>query len=361
MNKAIPLLALCLAVLLPPAVHAAEVKGLYRAEVPVSGQGADEREAALSSALDEVLTKVTGYGGVAEEPEVADLVKDPTHLVLQYRYRASPPDPDAPADAPTQVLVVSFDKAAVNEALRSHGLPIWGAARPTTLVWLAVEEAGRQRLIGANDEAGIGSIMRESAKRRGLPLLLPLLDLQDRSQVQVADVWAGFQDTVVRASSRYQAQAVLIGRAYRDGSGQWRARWWLDQGQSGGAHWDTGGPGIATVLEEGVDGAADRLAARFAQTYRATGMASLDLRIDQVSDLTAYARVMKYLRSLGGVKDVAVLEVQPGTLTCQLALEVPARTVVQTIALGSTLSPREPMEPAPPGQEQAELTYRLVP
>lgn len=343
MNKLIPLIV-CLAILLPVAAHAAEVKGLYRAEVPVSDQGAKERQDALSSALDEVLTKVTGYGGVAQRPEVADLIKDPARLVLQYHYQAAAPG------ASSQTLVVSFDEKAVNEALRRHGMPIWGEARPTTVMWLAIEDSGGQRLIGADDKAAIADVIRDRAKRRGLPLVLPLLDLQDQSQVQVADVWAGFRDSVAQASKRYQAQAVLIGRVYRDG-GHWSARWLLNQGQNDD-RWDASGPDVAAVLRDGIDGAADRLAARFAQTYRTTGVASsLNLRVDQVSSLAAYSRVIKYLRSLGGVKDVAVVSVEPNALTCRLALEVPERTVIQTITLGSTLTPEERTEPAGPSGE----------
>src|SRR5258706_5789879 len=50
------------------------------------------------------------------------------------------------------------------------------------------------------------------ADERGLPVTLPLLDVQDLRAVTFADVWGGFEDRVAAASVRYRADALLIGR-----------------------------------------------------------------------------------------------------------------------------------------------------
>src|SRR5258706_15949695 len=50
------------------------------------------------------------------------------------------------------------------------------------------------------------------ADERGLPVTLPLLDVQDLRAVTFADVWGGFEDRVAAASARYRADALLIGR-----------------------------------------------------------------------------------------------------------------------------------------------------
>ena len=107
-------------------------------------------------------------------------------------------------------------------------MPVWGPERPLTLLWVAVDDGvGGRALLGANETTELGApttpqmtalltTVREeivaAADERGLPIAWPLLDLEDLNAVTFTDVWGGFEDRIVAASTRYRADAVLIGR-----------------------------------------------------------------------------------------------------------------------------------------------------
>lgn len=355
------------------------VRGLYEAEVPVTEQSAGERRGALTAALAMVLVKVSGNRAIATDPAVADALLKPARFVQQYRYRVVEPPAEpqggpgpvenrsgGPAGEPPEsqlILSVRFDATAVNELLRTAGQRIWGEARPTTLVWLAVEEGGRRRLVGASDKGPVTAALKERAAQRGLPLHLPLLDLQDQLRLEPVDVWGGFRDPILAASTRYQSQAVLVGRLSQDTPGMYQVQWSLYLGRET-LRWESAGSVLEAVLGVGVDGAADVLSQRFAQTYTATGGATLAVQVRDITSLDGYARAMDYLRELNGVKGVQVVMVSPGSVSFRLELTGERQAVIQAISLGDTLVPdsnggeewgRHPVA------AEAEHVYRLLP
>jgi hypothetical protein len=94
-----------------------------------------------------------------------------------------------------------------------------------TLLWVAVDGGQGERAVlpaaGAppdttQEMADLLESIRTSntaiADQRGLPITLPLLDLEDMNQIEFADVWGGFEQSLLPASTRYGADAVLVGR-----------------------------------------------------------------------------------------------------------------------------------------------------
>ncbi len=360
--KRFPLYTLLLVLLFTGSAMAAEVRDLYEAEVPVADQQGEARQAAMRTGLAEVLVRVTGYSAVAQDPALADLLDNASRYVQQYRYRTLTPapvtDPAAPPP-PTLALWLSFDANTINQALRSRGQPVWGSARPLLLVWLAVESGTERRLVAAA-ESGNHQALELTARRRGVPLRLPLLDLEDQARVTAADVWGGFAEPVMAASARYQPQAVLIGRLYHDRQGGWHGRWTLRVGDEA-MNWDSSGTTPDAVLALGVEGSADALAMRFSQIVDPERGSVLSLRVDDVRTLADYARLLSYLDALSGVTAVQVTEVEPQTVTCRLTLEMGAGAVARTIGLGSTLAAVAGGVTPPPGELPLELHYRLLP
>ena len=151
--------------------RAGEVEGLYETQVPVTGQREAERVDALRTAFRQVLVKVTGDRGAASHQAVQTLARSPLGYVQQYLYRPLPPDytPAAAADpAPTQMLWVRFDAQAVDLLLQQANEPVWGRMRPTTLVWLAVEDHGRRALAGSDSLPELRSELEDQAEARGV-------------------------------------------------------------------------------------------------------------------------------------------------------------------------------------------------
>lgn len=355
----------------PPGLpRAAEVEGLYEAEVQVEGQGKEERSEAIRAVLAEVAMKVTGRRGVAGLPGLAPAFKRAEQMMQQYRYRPLPEEMArvipviSPAQAAAkgvqrQVLWASFDPSAVNQALRQAGLPVWGRVRPAVLVLLALEEPAQKSVLLADSRPELQPILENRARRRGVPMLLP----QDAEAegVRFPDIWNGARDALLKAAARERADAVLAGRLTQR-AGAWRVRWTLYQGNSVDA-WESGGA-PHDVLEAGVDGAADALAKRFAEVLSDVAGAVL-ITVADVATLDDYARAMNYLQSLDGVSEVGVVRLETGKITFRLMARGSGKGLAQTIALGKMLV-NIPDEVSAPEVDQAPgatavLRYRLRP
>ena len=124
---AFALLAVLLAVWASPMAAAVEVTSLYTVEVPLDPDDPDAQSSAYRRALTAVLVRVTGTGAAAESEALALLFPNPARFVRQYR-----PGPD-------NSLIVSLDGPAIEGILRQSGATVWGAERPLTVIWLAID------------------------------------------------------------------------------------------------------------------------------------------------------------------------------------------------------------------------------
>lgn len=331
-----------------PAAMAGEVSGLYEAEVPVKSQGDAERNQALNTALVEVLIKVSGNRNVTSIASLQPVLSHPMGLVQQFRYRELPKFEDRETvqsegnrvENPfTQVLRVSFDAQAINQALNDAGLPVWGRARPSTLLWLAVEDGNERYLLGVDDHPDIQELIRQEAHRRGVPVMIPLMDLEDQANLRFTDVWGNFQDVIVDASSRYQPEAVLVGRLYRQFDGLWQARWSLYLKDDRQQQWEISGDESRDIITAGIDGSADILSSKFSKIISEVDSGDIMIMITDVNSLEDYARTMKYLRSLDAVTQLQIEEVSASTVMLMVGIRSDRTELEQAIGFGSTLAP----------------------
>jgi len=357
------------------AAQAAEVKGLYSADVPVHGQDDAERRQAVRDGLSLVLIKVSGRRETPTLPAVAAVLESPMQFVQQFRYHALPEQWQHAVDAQgqfySQLLRINYDGQAVNRVLRAANLPVWGRARPSALIWLAVEDWNQRSIMGAGNLPHIREVFIRQADQRGLPIILPLLDLQDQSSLGFADIWGDFQDDILQASSRYQAGGVLVGRLYRQSADEWQARWSMYQ-EGDVQRWVTEGLQQQQVLTEGLDTAADIFAGRFARLPGESRDNRVAMVIHDVATLEAYARVMKYLESLDLAKDVLVEQVSVDKVTFSLTVRGELQSLEQAMVFGDTLAPKAmPQSPAEAVEDAVSeeesvpvrpvLSYRLLP
>jgi hypothetical protein len=326
-------LALALAALLAPAPAGADrVEGLYEAEVPVD----DSRDAAFGAALAEVLVRITGRRDIAGRQEVRALVGNAAAFAQQFRS----PAPDR--------LWVAFDGAALEAELEQLGLPVWGPDRPVTLLWVAVDAGGGRRFVVASGtelarEAELRESLQEAAARRGIPIMFPLMDAEDRAQASFAEVWGGFEDSIRAASGRYGADAVLVGRLSADDPGFGR---WTLLDDNGSERW-TGG------AAESIERVADQFAARLA-VVSSGELRPVRLAVAGIASVEDYARVMRFLARLTAVQDLSLERLEGDTAVLRVALRGSTGGLAEAIALGRVL------EREPAGTGGAELSYRVL-
>lgn len=346
---------------LAPGLRAAEAQRLYEATVPVAGQAEAERLPALREALRAVAVKVTGQRGVAGDPALAAVLETAEAQVQQYRYESV-----GEGVEPALRLWVRFNAAGVESALRAAGLPVWGRERPLTLMWVAVDDGSRRLLVSESEPPAAAAAINDQARSRALPMLLPLLDLEDRNAVSASDVWGRFQEVILAGSGRYGADAVVAGRAYRTREGGWRGDWSLFAGGAVAATWDSRGETQAAVLAAAVDRTADTLAGQVVPSMAGgpgvpapaggTQPGGQRMTVIGLEGYEDYGRLLRTLESLPVVKSVQVSGAGPDRLELRLELLGTRMDLERAVSLERMLVPEAGMA----ASEDGGLTYRWV-
>lgn len=328
------LLLSCCLWLVSLSASAVEVTGLYESELAVTSQGRAERQKVIRAALLEVLIKVSGNTRVALSPGIPQLLNRRNEFLLQYRYRSERKPAVSENDPPQvqQFLWVRFDKVALDTAMRGLELAIWGRNRPATLAWIAVEQNGQRRLLASSEMDELTETVLAQAKRRGIPLDLPLLDLEDQQGITVTDVFGGFQETILKASQRYSRDAVLVGQLRQLSSQRWQGRWTLILNQQE-YNWSQQGD-LITVINFGVDTVTSTLASNFARLpTNVTGQ--VNVLVTAVSSLDDYARSEQFLAGLDGVIDVEPEQIDKQSILYKVKLRGDPQSLLQAISLSS--------------------------
>jgi hypothetical protein len=284
------LLLACLSLSGLPAL-AAPVNDLYQVREAVSSQQPEERVGAFNRALDTLVLRLTGKADAGQSPALVALRKDPQQIVSQYGYEGDK-------------LLVDFDPLSTDRSLREAGLALWGANRPSILLWWLSDASDGSRLIG--DGQAAAAPLSQAAQHRGLPLRLPIADLAEQLLAVPENFTANDPAALREASERYAADALLAVLA-REANGQWQAEWrlWLgderEQGSAQGADQAALADAILLVVNQ-------RLAPRF--IVAAGTASSLTVQVQGV-DLARYGELQRILEPFAA----QLLKVDGDTLT----------------------------------------------
>lgn len=299
----------------------------------------DRRAAAARLGMVQLLERITGRTNAGEDPELAHIVRDSARYVNSYGL------------LDRERVQVGFISSEVDRALTAAGWPVWGAERPMTLLWVAVDGGNGERgLLSESFDASqwspeMASLMqsleqqiRDAANMRGLPITLPLLDLEDLQQIGFADVWGGFDERVESASLRYGADAYLLAQVRSSAFG-FDVRWTLVQGGRRRVR-------LSTAIEDGIDWVAEEYASDYSVVG---GNRTLRLTVHDVRSLTDYGRVMSYLESVSLLASVDVEGFDGTELNLRLAARGDDAVLERVLALGGVLARAAPTTPPRPG------------
>ena len=334
------------------AANAADSSALYTARVPVEPNNPQSRERAYEAALSQVLLRITGQQNALPPEQIREWFPNPARYVMQYR----------PGEENT--LWVTLDGATLERVLREAGYTVWGADRPLTLIWVAVDWGeGEREIVAADDPDRVlaearsidrNRLLRESiqgvALERGLPVAFPLLDAEELELVSFSDIWGGFNDGLLEASRRYGANSVLVGRLRADTAE--RNRWSYFFGGER-REW-TGEP------EEAINMLADTLAEQFAVTGNAP-LESITLTISGITSVEAYGQVHSFMQNLQGIEHLAIDSVSGDRIRYQVAAHGGRERLQRTLGFSRMLEPDDSFDRpliASADPEPAALEYR---
>ena len=201
---------------------AIEVAGLYETELIANSQTAEAREIAIKQALFVVLDRILIADDIAKIPVVQEMLLGAQHYVKQSQYALLPADEYADTDA--RLLRVQFDEDQILEVLRKSQVGIWSEIRPETLLWLVVDEDGSRQFYNADAMPDIENALSRASKVKGVPLIYPLLDIEEQQKISVNEVLGADSRNLLKVSSRYEVTSIMAGRIVRKAE-CWQGEW----------------------------------------------------------------------------------------------------------------------------------------
>ena len=201
--------------------NATNVSGLNVAIVPVANTSASARQAVLSKALGQVLVKLSGNPTVMTVPAIQNALDNMDVLIQSYSYLDQK---QSDGQGPLR-LQVTFDQSALKQLLQRAGQAEWPSNRPLTLLWIQILNGNDTSVLSNTNDVALSQEVQQAAKLRGIPILLPAMDLQDQSLVN--EKTETFNQTLLKqVSDRYGTAAILAGNIQQN-DGQWEGSWLL--------------------------------------------------------------------------------------------------------------------------------------
>ena len=339
---------------------AATVEGLYSATIKVPDQSLEQREKGFSLALAQVLVKTTGAKDILSRSGVNATLTQAKRYLVKYAYLPRlEVEPTALESDQLEVeqfeinqseieqvpviqgfpLSVQFAKVTIDDLIRKLDLPIWPANRPELLIWMLEQTASGYRFI---DNSDLPAELQAHFQSRGLPVQLPLYDLQDQLALKPVDAWSLNQQKLSDAANRYRADHWLVLRYSHIASGAIRGSWYLSA-HSGDFSSDGALLNIlevdstAAFLNNSADQVVDLFAGKMA--YFADAEANLfRLVVENIGSFTAYSALNGFLGGLEIVNAVKVRSIEADTIILDLATEGETRVLLRALNKESRLS-----------------------
>ncbi len=341
-------------------ILAKEVEGLFEISVAVDDRSNSKRKRATREALTEIMIRISGQSAAASNSVVASRLKKSSAYIQRYLYREELII-DAEGNAGEQLMLdLFFDEISLRNLLRDSSLPRWGSNRPQVLVWLAIGDQQQRFLMGTDGEALLSSmlsrqstqgqettteseeshidlrqILSDKAAERGLPILIPLMDLEDEISIDVADVWGRFVQPIRQASLRYNGDAILAAQLMQSGD-TWQTRWLLlHKGRT--LSWELESDSIEGALTAGIDTTTDQLAEQYAVLEDSLQRNELLILVSNIQQVEDYAHLIDYLKNLTSISDVNVAKVSGSAIQLRVSLIGEQEAMLQLISLNNKL------------------------
>jgi hypothetical protein len=229
--------------------EAVEVEDLYVVTSPVKDQSKNALLSVSLSGLKQVLIRNSGTNAILNDKSVQKAYRKVKNYLQRFEYSKQ----DEVDLSTPYIVTLYFEPRLINELIQGAQMSLWGSSRPLTALWLVVEENNERKVIkelsndySSDNHSPPGNLLAEdlskqtasktmflnqapsnikstekiildNAQRRGIPVLLPLMDLEDQLLVTMSDIWGVFSSSIELASTRYSADSSLFGRIRQDG------------------------------------------------------------------------------------------------------------------------------------------------
>jgi len=341
MYKAFFIICLLLFVSFAQQTIAVEVKDLYLVKLEVKGQGKTERWKATLSGFREVLIRKSGSNSILQSYSVQQAYPKVTNYLQRFEYSSHKNEDNESV----YLISLYFEPRLINNVIQQSQMPLWGSNRPVTLLWLAIEEDFERRIIHESQSSSpVEEQIDKDSIRRGVPIILPLMDLDDELKVSISDVWGRFAKPISEASLRYAADSVLFGRIQRQGE-RWNGKFgYLNQGT------ETAFELFEATQELIISKMMDRIAELLCEKYCVVEEVGLKnevmMDISDINSFTEFKQLESYLTSLSSISKIELVTIAEDRTLFKLTLLGQLESVIKGISLSQKMLPIDPIQVA---------------
>lgn len=369
------------------ALHAKVMTDLNVIVAEVEDQSQSTRNKAISDAFKLVLVRYTGLTPQSLSSTIRENRLTANQYLQRYQYETVDELQLQPSEDETFNLIMIFDEVGIAKLLSQLNLPAWNNNRPELLTWIAVGDKRFRLLLGPDYESQLRTLIRGTsndpfldmpslagqpepssntdieeetldpleqlfldkvgtdeslldvmgtiADERGLPLILPLLDLEDSLTIDSADVWGQFVTQLRLASERYNPDAILAGRVELVADG-WLMDWLLLD-QSTSEVWQGSAATLSGALSAGLEQSIERIASRFAVVQDTSTSSLIEVSVTGINSLSDIAAVEAYLKAQPAISGLYPSRVTATEVRFKLALIGELASLLQSIQLEKRL------------------------
>lgn len=360
MKRTTLLLALLVQLIFCSPLYAVVMEDLYTIELPVADQTTSMRLSVFNEAFGQVIVKISGSEETLQHEGFKRPMKNSSRYVHQFRYIVRKDEQSDAFDAGQLFLRVVFNQDLVEKLMRENNISVWGKERPSTLFLISFDVNKNASLVSSDTTSELVEEIDVQARRQGLPVLFPLLDLEDRMILGIQDVININENNIDALAARYAPDAILTGQVVgRVGKG-WRGEWQV-RFSDRVFNWKYQGSSRQDVMHQAIAQLAKTLASEYAlQSYQSFEQSVL-FSVDQVAGITDHIKVQAYLQSLDAVESARLVLIDNDKVTYRVKLRNTADDLHRLITLGYVLEQVDlPQINAATDDQTVLMNYRLI-
>jgi uncharacterized protein len=294
-----------------PRMASSQTTSPYNVVVPVTDVSDAQRSQAFSTALGQVLARVSGGQDLSTKADYADALQNAGGMVKQFQYQRGEGNP------PSLTLSVTFDQGAVQRLVTQMGAATAGVKPPLLLVVKGTDG----NILGKDD---LGALSDAVSKHGYQVSYADPSQLPDLGKLETADPAA------LSAIARlYQTGLVLVGELHANG-----ADWTLISGGQA-QHWNAQGSSEDNMFADAGKGATDRLS----QALNVIGATTVDgkLWVSGLHSAMDYANLLATLRADPSVQKVSTLSGQDDGVLLAIKAGAPLDGLAANLTAGGRL------------------------
>ena len=356
--KVFALLAVLLGTLHLPAA-AVTVEDLFTVELPVADQTTSLRLESFSEAFKQVIVKASGSDEALRSPAFEQPIKGSARYVKQFRYITRNSLDDEEVEAGRLYLRIDFNQQLIESLLRENNFPVWGRERPSSLLVISYDVNENIKLVADDSTPDLVEALDQAASVHAVPVLFPLMDLEDIALVKIGDIISRQYDSIDTMALRYAPDALLVGQIVgRSGEG-WHGDWEVRFAEQI-FKWNFKASSKQAVIDQVIKHLARILALEYALEDHRRVEQTLLLSVSALEGIDKLIAVQKYLKTLNVVDSVRVAMINKDVITYRLKLRNDAEDLQRLIEFGEVLEQEDFPQVSTQGEAQIILNYSYI-